>query len=154
MSLKQLSIHLLAAFGLAAAHPAFAEDVVVSCHFEAGPGKKPSTGTARLELTTNTYYLSAKVLQYKIEKGDWAGGNKANVNLRVKTFDESGKERSSTVHSDDSMRQDGEWHSPTPELRIEHRYSVGTPLKRKIVQVEFVFDLSNSADKECLTPSP
>lgn len=98
---------------------------------------------------------TAEILRYKITRfNGQSGGNKANVNLRLETWNwKSGNHRDHAwAKSPDAMRQDGQWHNLSMYREGANGDTTSYPpeMSQAEITVQFVFDKSGS-DPNCET---
>lgn len=132
--------------GLMGAAPAPASyprggDVVVTCTYTGGLFH----ATGEVHLVWNGSDASGKTTvsleEYRITAGGAPYGDKANIDLGV--AQNGGATR--WIHSPDSMKQDGQWHS----LGIWQDLSASPSIDDLVATVEFTFDESVGYDHSC-----
>ncbi|MGK9148432.1 hypothetical protein KXS11_12470 [Plantibacter flavus] len=96
-------------------------------------------GQAKVVLDSRPEGVWVTVKEYKITRQNGqSGGNKANVNVAVR----SGAYETGWFKSADSMIQDGRWHSGGPTAGLSNYNGV------EVGYVQFIFDKSGS-DPRC-----
>lgn len=108
------------------------------------------TGSAKVDITLVDWVAKqAKVTGYKITKiNNQQGGNRANLHLLAEKGAYMGFPAGFGnlvgvgAYSNDNLRQDGAWHSPTSEVKVS-----SSGLLRNMT-VKFIFD-KDGADPSC-----